>query len=86
MNSKMNQDNKVRRVTFLKRLLAGGVALLAVGIPKIKAEETETVKMLTPDGKLVVVPKSKIKHSVGSPTASNTQVKNWMNNKTGKAI
>jgi hypothetical protein len=75
-------DNKKQRRSFLKSLftLGAGAGLIAVTGGKAKAEATEKVKMLTPDGKLVEIDRSQIENE--SPErASNHEVKQWMNKK-----
>jgi hypothetical protein len=76
------EDNKKQRRNFLKSLftLGAGAGLLAVTGVKSKAEGTEKVKMLTPDGKLVEIDRSQIENE--SPErASNHEVMKWMDKK-----
>lgn len=43
-------------------------------------QKEEVVKMLTPDGKLVTVPKSAIQKSSNRSKAENQDIYNWMKN------
>lgn len=47
-----------------------------------KKKEEELIKMLTPDGKLVQVPRSIIDKSDNRQKASNKDIYSWMNNPT----
>jgi hypothetical protein len=86
MKSRQEIVIKNRR-SFLRSLLTGGA--IGVFLPEmLKAGNPEpaakTVKLLTPDGKLVEVDSSKIKSSADSSIASNAAVKEWMNIKNDK--
>ncbi len=43
-------------------------------------KETEKIKMLTPDGKLVEVDKAVFDQAAGKKKASNEDILNWMDN------
>jgi hypothetical protein len=45
-----------------------------------KKQEDELVKMLTPDGKLVTVPKSVLTKAENRKKVNNQDILNWMNN------
>jgi len=75
-------DNNKQRRGFLKFLFAfgAGAGLLTLTGGKAKAEVTEKVKMLTPDGKLVEIDRSQIENE-RPEVASNAEVLQWMNKK-----
>ena len=66
------------RRKFLSLGLLGGAALLA---PDVNAQtlQGETVKMLTPDGKLVEVRKSAVSQSEQRTKAKNADILKWTN-------
>ncbi|MCB0616337.1 MAG: hypothetical protein KDC75_23620 [Phaeodactylibacter sp.] len=73
------QKKTSRRSFFRKGILAGVGAML--GITSVNAatneeEEEETVKMLTPDGKLVEVPKKALPQKSGK-VVSNRELFEW---------
>ena len=45
-----------------------------------KKKEEEMIKMLTPDGKLVLVPRSAVTKSENKKKASNKDIYDWMKN------
>lgn len=45
-----------------------------------KKKEEEMIKMLTPDGKLVLVPRSAISKAESKQKASNKDIYDWMKN------
>lgn len=47
-----------------------------------KKKDEEMIKMLTPDGKLVQVPRSVIEKSDNRQKAKNKDIYSWMNNPT----
>lgn len=86
MEDTNNKQKKSRR-DFIETGIAAaaGVAIgLAVGnkLPHGQTEAPETVKMLTPDGKLVEVEKRFLPPMCGKPAAvSNHELLAWMENK-----
>lgn len=61
--------------------LIGSVSVLRFfSKPKAIEKETETVKMLTADGKLVEVNKSALASKTPGKKASNTDILAWMKN------
>ena len=64
-----------------KKVISGGVVLIAPKLLKAKGNTGNTVKLLTPDGKVVEVDESKIQALGNAPIASNTEVMDWMNSK-----
>ena len=71
------QKKTSRRSFFRKGILAGVGAML--GITSVSAatnEEEETVKMLTPDGKLVEVPRKALPQQSGK-VVSNQELFEW---------
>ncbi len=64
MDNRKQPDNKSRR-QFFSSLFAG---------------PGETVKMLTPDGKLVEVPKDILQKALQGKKASNKEIFDWMKN------
>ena len=78
MKAKKEIKTKGRR-SFLSNLFKGGAAvLIAPGILKADPVPTETIKLLTPDGKLIEIDKSHIEGTVTSQRASNEEVLKWM--------
>nr|MBK9650412.1 hypothetical protein [Bacteroidota bacterium] len=51
---------------------------------KATKPDTEKITMLTPDGKLVSVKSTGMANLKHTPPASNTEVKEWMNNNGNK--
>jgi hypothetical protein len=45
-----------------------------------KKKEEEMIKMLTPDGKLVLVPRSALSKAENKQKASNKDIYDWMKN------
>jgi len=79
MQQKQKQKgNSRRRFLFLSLLTGLGLAIGKTGAkaapPK---EEGDTVKMLTPDGRLVEVPKSSIEAAKSRNKASNKDILSW---------
>lgn len=68
---------------FIKSImtLAGTVGLISTVKGSTTSEKPEMVKMLTPDGRLVEIEKSKIEKGTTAGYASNTEVREWMNSK-----
>ena len=69
-NSKKDQQS---RRGFLNALFNSG-----------KKQPTEMVKMLTPDGKLVEVPRSAVDAAASKTKASNQEILSWMKNPSKK--
>jgi len=69
-NSKKDQQS---RRGFLNALFNSG-----------KKQHTEMVKMLTPDGKLVEVPRSAVDAAASKTKASNQEILSWMKNPSKK--
>ena len=58
---------------------------LSIFIPADKkAASSETVKMLTPDGKLVEISKAVLEEVSKKQKATNKEIYNWMNNPSKK--
>lgn len=79
-----NNKKKLPRRVFLETGITGGVGV-ALGLAASNIllssdnNEPEMVKMLTADGKLVEVEKSRIPAMCGNPVAvSNQELKDWM--------
>lgn len=49
-------------------------------LTSFKKKEEEMIKMLTPDGKLVLVPRSAVTKSESKQKASNKDIYDWMKN------
>ena len=81
----MKKEQEKGRRNFLRNLISGSAVLLVPGLIKAKDSGTETVKMLTPDGKMVEVKKSAIEKNSENQVASNKEVMDWMNTKSTKA-
>jgi hypothetical protein len=78
----MQTDDTNKRRSFLKSLFTVGVGagLVAIAGKTAKAETSEKLKLLTPDGKLVEIDRVHVEKE--SPErASNADVLNWMNKK-----
>ncbi len=65
MGNNNNNNDKSRRDFFASLL---------------SKKETEKIKMLTPDGKLVEVDKAVFDQVTGKKKASNEEILNWMEN------
>ena len=67
------------RRKFLKIFLAVGAGLgfISSVTAASKEKKGEKVKMLTPDGKIVEIEKSKVERTI-SASATNEEVKEWM--------
>ena len=77
---KKNPKPRNSRRKFLSLGLLGGAVLIA---PDTTAQESdkkdgETIKMLTPDGKLVEVSKTVIAQTKSRQKASNADILKWM--------
>ena len=78
----MDQDSKI---SSRKKFLLWGAAVLSSLtvfklIPASNSKKSETVKMLTQDGKLVEVDISK-RHSAERTKINDEQLKNWVSKK-----
>jgi hypothetical protein len=94
MSEKSNNKEKKEipdsgRRGFLKfGLLAAGLTAVGTGLPdvlsdnekKTSADEGPTVKMLTPDGKMVEVSKAMLDKLSKNKKASKKEIYDWMNN------
>ena len=49
-------------------------------LTSFKKKDEEMIKMLTPDGKLVLVPRSAVTKSENKQKASNKDIYDWMKN------
>jgi hypothetical protein len=80
----MKKDNPRR--SFLKSAVAfgAGIGLFSLFGKKAKAQTSEKVKMLTPDGKLVEIDRSQIEKEVTPGRASNKEVMDWMKPKDNR--
>ena len=77
----IRQQNTSRKRFLLWSVVALGSATVLRFIKRPKTTKTETVKMLTPDGKLVEVDKSVIEKATGLKKASGKEVFEWMDQK-----
>ena len=79
----MDMEKGNKRRGFLKILLAAGasIGLLSSFKKSSTNKNTEKIKMLTPDGKLVEVDKSMIEKEITTNRASNKEVLEWINSK-----
>ena len=74
-------ENKGRR-NFLKVLAAAtGIGFIPLISRKSGEDPSEKIKMLTADGKLVEVKKSKVEREITSTRATDQQVLDWMKSK-----
>lgn len=80
MNSTNQPEAEKGKRTFLKiGLLTAGVAVLAGMLPKrIFGKKSDQVKMLTPDGKLVMVDRKVIEAAKSQQVQTNADVRKWM--------
>jgi hypothetical protein len=71
------------RRKFLSLGLLGGASLIAPMAhaqgSEVEDTDTETIKMLTPDGKLVEVKKTVVAKSANRSKARNEDILNWSN-------
>ena len=75
----MKQENKgISKRKFLQ-LGFLGFLFSAIGLNLFRSNSTEKIKMLTADGKLVEVEKSKVKLKANQKPVSNAEIKQWMN-------
>lgn len=84
----MKKNDKHNRRKFFSLGLLTGAAFMS---PTLQAEPAEpivnneeTVKLLTPDGKLVEVKKSVVENARSGSKVSNQEILNWTNSKKGK--
>lgn len=76
---KNNKQSKSSRRSFLTLGLLGGASVIAPGL-QAQVPETgdgEHVKLLTPDGKLVEVPREVIEQSRERKKVSNADILKW---------
>jgi hypothetical protein len=76
--NQMSSDNNRRNFLKMFFSLAGTAGLIATVNANATDESTEKIKMLTADGKLVEVKKSKIMIDADSKIATNKEVSDWM--------
>lgn len=76
---------KKKRRDFITIILAAGasIGLLSSFNKSSKNKNTEKIKMLTTDGKLVEIDKSMIEKEITTSRASNKEVLEWMNSEPG---
>lgn len=76
---KTSQDPASRR-KFLTLGILGGASLIASPAAAMKStpDDGETVSMLTPDGKLVEVPKSAVSSAGKSKKTGNKDILDWV--------
>ena len=81
------ENNKMKsRRSFLKNaLIAGAAAGIFSPFRNSKKNNSEKIKLLTPDGKLVEIEKSAIKKEIVSTRATDNEVLEWMNSKNKKS-
>ena len=76
----MGKTHDNGRRNFMKTMLAATAAgFFSKIVSRSQKELPETVKMLTADGQLVEVPKSRISKEIISTRATNEEVLEWMN-------
>ena len=74
------------RRNFLKNaLIAGAAAGIFSPFRNSKKKNTDKIKLLTPDGRLVEIEKSAIKKEIISARATDNEVLEWMNSKNKKS-
>ena len=83
MDSEEKNSEENKRRNFLKNIFsfAATVGLISSVKANTIIEKPEKIKMLTPDGRLVEIEKSKIEKEIISERASNVEVHEWMNSK-----
>ena len=77
----MKTDNKLISKKKFLGLLGVGLFSSALGwfyFKKRKGNDYQKVKLLTADGRLVEVDKSKLSQKKGKPPVSNKEIKKWM--------
>jgi len=78
----MKEQNKTRRSFLLKTIGASAAVAIAGWFGLSRKKKTETVKMLTQDGRLVEIDKNLVRSSGNK--IKDEEIHNWVNNKSAK--
>jgi hypothetical protein len=70
------KDQKTNRRDFLRKGVLAAAAITAAPLPSMAMTSGETVKMLTPDGKLVEVSKDVLEQAA-KKKATSKDILNW---------
>ena len=78
----MKEQNKTRRSFLLKTIGASAALAIAGWFGFSRKKKTETIKMLTQDGRLVEIDKNLVRPS--GKKIKDEEIHTWVNNKSAK--